>query len=326
MLATGNRLDHAANSIVKNNYAEIQKNIESVVDTNTPFLPCTKFGHNLTQLRLFIEHCLIENKLHNRSLKEGDASDPCWCAWQLYLSGLNDHYNQHHYGNHTPEFPATVDEAIDDLASGWSLDLVPKLVSWYCMLDPIKTLVMSRTAISLKYKPGELPSLGQPLPASAVISHFHQPKGTELILKYETKTRTPYLDDGQTKSLVYSYRWNPTELASKQLEKLAPVLLIRWLRDSILETPIRDIATTNETNRAVDLLHEVMLIACPARSEHAYAVMRAVAKKLWPAEAIQWLLELPQMDRKIIDHAYESLKKDGLQSSDRLGALSAYRL
>jgi hypothetical protein len=54
--------------------------------------------------------------------------------------------------------------------------------------------------------------------------------------------------------------------------------------------------------------------------------MRAVANNLWPEDASQWLLDLPQMNREVLEAAYDSIKIDGLQISQPLNKVASYVL
>jgi hypothetical protein len=313
--------------------------IESIVTGFVPFPVQTKFGCNLTQLRLYLEDRLLRYAAEGKRAQVGIRSDQCWCAWQHYLSGVIEDYNKR-FLEDTVAYPRVPDGAVDALASGWNPNGPrPELVPGKSFLDSWGTLDRTRGPVLWAVRNHGLPPKNSALPAQFVADHFKSAApGTVLCLKELSlqsnglpkwpepghKVKVSVLDDGQVKTQIYAAWFQHCSDLDQLISLIAPALWARWLRDSVLGTPLRDVEFKNETLNALGLLPKIMEKACPPREEHLHGIFSAVLHAQWPPVVLDILFELPQMkgQEEKVKYALQHLT-EAEQCDPRLSRLKA---
>ena len=102
------------------------------------------------------------------------------------------------------------------------------------------------------------------------------------------------LDDGRFITVLRFHR-DGEGLVDFLARRCRDELWIRWLRDSYMGIPLRDIDAGGQRLDAMQLLPRIMENAALPLAEHVGTVFQAVAEGLWPEEAAAMIAHAPRV-------------------------------
>ena len=110
----------------------------------------------------------------------------------------------------------------------------------------------------------------------------------------DERPRLTCLDDGRFITVMRFHRDNE-DLVDFLARSCRDELWIRWLRDSYMGIPLRDIDAGGQRLDAMQLLPRIMENAALPLAEHVGTVFQAVAEGLWPEEAAAMIAHAPRV-------------------------------